>query len=246
MMKRLALPLTLLLIVSGAAVWWLLFRNNPQRTALDARELATWGLADHVARQSPGSRVLVVSNPFAQQPDVASEIKETEEAGIRGIRQGLGTQATLEAVVLPELRPEALKNPRALLQDADTSTPLSYLVAVDAFDRLAEQHPDCDVVISLVGLPAELAAVKIWSKPGPPKFALLLPDLRVIGNRAAVQRAVKGGKLAAFVLPKPGASDPHAAIGRNSAGEFEKRFVLVTMENIDQMMQSHPQLFPSK
>ena len=77
------------------------------------------------------------------------------------------------------------------------------------------------------------------------KFALLLPDLRIIGNNVALRSAMHSGKLAAFVLARPGAPETQPAPDGGFAAEFEKRFVLVTPENVDQAMRTYPQLFPA-
>jgi hypothetical protein len=211
---------------------------------LRTREIATWGLAEHLGKKFPGCRVLVVANPFTRQPGMAKEFIETEEAGIRGVRGGLGTQGAVVAVTFPELKPDAGTNPRALLQDADTSTPLSYLVAEDAFDKLLQQNAGSDTVVSLIGLPVELGKMEAWTKQGAPRFALLLPDLSVIGNLEAVRSALQSGKLAAFVLPRPGGVDESTKAGSDFAAEFQKRFVLVTAENFDALRKDLPSLFP--
>ena len=147
-------------------------------------------------------------------------------------------------VDLPELKPDAATNPRSLLQDADTTTPLSYLVAEDGFDKLLQQNAGCDTVVSLIGLPVELDKMEAWTKPGAPRFALLLPDLTMIGKLGAVRAALQSGKLAAFVLARPGGVDESTKVGKDPAAEFEQRFVLVTAENFDSIRQAHPALFP--
>ena len=123
---------------------------------------------------------------------------------------------------------------------------MSFLVAEDSFDRLVREHPDCDVIVSLIGLPAELERVSAWRTPGPPRFALLLPDLRLLGNAAALGEALKSGKLAAFVLNKPGAPEADVPVGKNVAKEFARRFLLVTAENFEEVARTYPQLFPGE
>lgn len=243
-MKRFLVPLLLLIALGGVAAWWFGWRSTPQRTALRVREIATWGLARHLAQKHPGCRVLVVANPFTRQPGIAREFVETEEAGIRGVRLGLGTTGSLVAVAFPELKPDAVANPRALLQDADTTTPLSYLVAEDAFDKLLQQNAGSDTLVSLIGLPVELGKVEAWTKPGAPRFALLLPDLTMIGKFSAVRAALQSGKLVAFVLARPGGPGSETEVSGDAAAEFEKRFVLVTAENIDAVQKAQPSLFP--
>jgi hypothetical protein len=230
-------------VVGLAAALWLWLRGDPFNAALRTRALATRGLAEHLAAKYPGERVLVISNPFAQREGFPPEVRAQEEAGLRGLREGFGTKVTLQAVALPELKPEAEANPRAVVIDAATTTPLSYLVAEDAFDKLAKAHPDCEILVSLIGLPAQLDRVELWRQPGRIKLALLLPDLRIVGDKAAVLNAVKSGKLAAFVLSKPGAPAEQERHGGDPAAEFERRFVLVTPENVERVFQAYPRLF---
>ena len=242
-MKQLILLLAVVAALLAGLGYWVFWRGNPESHELSARAVATRGLAEYLAKTQAGHRAMVLSNPYSKRAGAPRDIVATEQAGIRGLRQGFGTGLTLEAVAFPELKAAAQTDPRAVYIDPETTTPLSYLVAEDAFDNLARQYADCDVVVSLIGLPAKLTRVQCWQTNGPPKFALLLPDLRIIGDREAVKRAVKSGKLAAFVLSKPDAPDSNTPVGRDFAAEFEKRFVLVTAENIDQVTRAYPKLF---
>ena len=221
----------------------LLRPRGPQQAAFQARELATRGLAEAVAKSSPGQRVLVISNPFTQRSDLPGPMRAMEDAGLRGLKAGFGPTAKL-TIAFPELRPEAKHNPRAVAIDPESTTPLSFLVAENAFDQLAKQHPDCDVIVSLIGLPATLERVQCWKDAAGPRFALLLPDLRLIGNRSAIRAAMLRGKLAAVVLARPGAPETPPATEAPFADEFAKRFVLVTPPDVGAAMQAFPQLFP--
>jgi hypothetical protein len=145
-------------------------------------------------------------------------------------------------VAYPELMAAARDDPHAVFIGDGATTPLSFLVTFDSFDTLAAKFPECDLMISLIGLPAELEAVQCWHTPGKPAFALLLPDLQLIGV-AEIRRAVKEGKLVAFVLNKPGAVDSRNPVSRDWKAEFDKRYLLVTAENIEETISSYPQLF---
>ena len=230
------------LVAAGFGVW-IFLKADPQGNSLRVREIATRGLAEHLARTYPGRKALIVSNPFTQQTGTAKAIMEMEQAGIRGLREGFGKSVPVAAVVFPGLKPEARENPRALLVDVESATPLSYLVAPDAFDQQAKQHTDCELIVSLIGLPVDVGGTEAWKAVGAPRFALLLPDLKIIGDAAEVRAAMKGGKLAAFVLARPGSPDDDTAPGRNWKAEFEKRFSLVTPENVEQVIQAQSGLF---
>ena len=243
-MKRILIPLLAAAFVAGLVGLGFSRRTTDQRGALNIREIATRGLADYLAKSGQARRVLVVANPFVKLGKLPREMLDMEAAGLRGLHAGFGAQL-ISIVAWPELKPGVLENPRAVFIDPETTTPLTYLVAEDAFDKLAQSHADCDVILSLIGLPADLARVRCWQRGDGPKFALLLPDLRILGNRAAIRHALDSGKLLAFVATKPGSAATRVAGNADARTEFEQRFVLVTRENVEATMQTYPQLFPA-
>ena len=223
-----------------AGLWYLL-RDKPRDYALTARALAMRRLGEHLAQKFPGQRALLISNPFTENANTASDIVATEKAGIDGFKKGMGDKLVLEAVAFPELKPEARTNPRAVFIDGETTTPLSFLVSADAFDKLAGQHPQAGLFVSLIGLPANVKELRCWQDEKP-KFALLLPDLRFVGNAAAVKQSLQKGKIATMVLQKPGAPSLHRGVSQT---DFDQLFILVTAENIERTMIDYPQLFPA-
>ncbi|HZO85433.1 MAG TPA: hypothetical protein VFC26_09480 [Verrucomicrobiae bacterium] len=208
-------------VLAAVAVWYFT-RDKEHMAAFRSREGATQLLAEYLARKFGGARVLVISNPFTET-GASSGTMKMENAGIEGLRKGFGDKTVLK-IAYPELKPAARSDPRSLLADPETPTPLSYLVADDAFDKLT---PGYDLAISLIGLPAALDKAQCWQNPGKPAFGLLLPDLRIVGTGADVRAAVKSGKLAAFVLAAPNAAN---------------QFLLVTPESIEQLTQQYPKL----
>lgn len=91
-------------------------------------------------------------------------------------------------------------------------------------DQLAEAHPECRVIVSLIGLPSEVEQLKIWNEKYPRCFALLQPDLRLLGPPATVVEAFKRGKLLAVVVEDLPSGEP----------------LIVTRDNIEDVLQQHP------
>jgi hypothetical protein len=134
----------------GGALGIVLYRKNaPQQAALTQREVATHVLADYLDRQFPGQPALVMSNPFTQQRGKNPQIYAYEEAGLAGLRKGFGSASPIK-VVFPALRPEFHQNPSYVYVDPKTTTPLSFLVAEDAFDALAKENPGHQIIVSLI------------------------------------------------------------------------------------------------
>jgi hypothetical protein len=180
-----------------------LFRGWFTPTSLGHREIATQFLGEYLATHYSGKKVVVLSNPFSTQPGQPREVYQYEKAGLRGLQRGLGNTEAIEQVAYPEIRSAFLKDRRSVPIDPATTTPLSYVVTEDALDNIARQHPQAEIFVSLIGLPINVLQTETWRAGR--KFALLLPDLRMLGNQSSIRAAFLSGKIAAIVLNKPGA-----------------------------------------
>ena len=221
--------------------WVLIFltagcsKNAPE----SERELATRSLAQYVARSAAPKSVLVISNPFSREGSRPPEVYAFETAGIAGLKSGFGPSVSLE-VDYPALKPEVLRDPNSAPIDPQTTTPLSFLVSDGAFSTLAQRHAKADLIVSLIGLPVNISAFKEWKEKGPPKFALLLPDWRMVGGSDSILEAFRSGKLVAAVITRPHA--PDAAPGKGPAA-FDQRFLLVTADNVQALLKEYPAAF---
>jgi hypothetical protein len=222
------------------------FYFTPERAvrgaAEDRRTLALQILGEHLARQLPGERVLVIGNPFSQQSGQPANVYDFEEAALRGLTEGMGDALKLEGTAFPELDPRAATDPGAVPLPPDLRTPLSLMTTRGAWDRLQEEHPRAGLWVSLIGLPAGISGMKVWRQDGP-RFALLLPDLRVLGNSRTVGAAFRSGKLVAAVFNRPGAPPQSARREKDPRDEFDLRYVLVTPDNYEQVLRDHPGLW---
>ena len=225
-----------LVLISAVAIGAGCTKSAPE----SERTIATRVMAEYLAKTATPKAVLVVSNPFTQQRGRAAEVYAFEEAGIEGLKQGFGDKVPVK-VVFPKLKEEVLRDPASVPVDPQTTTPLSFLVTESAFSEVIQQHRDCDVVVSLIGLPANLRAFKEWAQAGPPRFALLLPDWRMIGGPDEIKRAFSQKKLVAAVVHKPNA--PAEAGTGEARAIFDRRFLLVTAENVEQLLNEHPATF---
>jgi hypothetical protein len=211
--------------------------------ALAHRALAMEQLGRHLAQNYRGARAVVLSNPFSRLPGQPSELRQFEEAGLRGLRRGLGKSVVIEAVVFPPINPLFHSNRSAVYIDPQTTTPLSYLMTPDSLDRITAEHPQAELLVSLVGLPVNARETKAWNRENGPKFALLLPDLRLMGDANSVREAVMKGKVAAMILNKPGAPPEARPLGQDLQAEFDLRFLLVHRETLEDYLEQYPGLF---
>lgn len=213
-------------LLAALVIGFFLRPSTPKSAALSGREHLMEVLGAEIARLRPGAKVLVLSNPFAEKAGAFNEKSQFERAGIRGLQKGLGKKTEV-TVVFPEIRPDHLTHPESVVIPPDSRTPLSFLIQPGAIDRLAEAHPDCNVIVSLIGLPVGVSELKIWSEKDSRAFALLMPDLRVIGPPNEILAAFQRGKLLAAVFENPTPTDP----------------LLVTQTNIAPLLAERPKTF---
>ena len=167
--------------------------------------------------------MLVLSNPFAKDSGYLNEKSQYERAGLKGLSRGLGSKSPVE-VGFPDIRPEYATDPLSLPIPPDTRTPLSFLMQPESLDRLAEAHSECQVIVSLIGLPAGVGQLKVWGQSDPRSFGLLLPDLRVLGSPAEVVASFQRQKLLAVVTEDTQSGQP----------------LIVTRENVEDVLQRQP------
>lgn len=231
--------LFLFLVLGGAGC------SPPEaRHALARRELVLEQLTEAAVREVPKPVVLVVGNPFAPLPGSDPGLREVEEASVRGVQRGIGKAGARYAGIRhPALREEARRDPTAVPIPPGATTPVSFLTEPGAWDRLRSEVPEANLWVSLIGVPADLGETKAWEDPEGPRWALLLPDLKLIGNPDAVRSAFERGRLVALVLARPGAPPESEPVAGDRREEFERRYILVTRESLASVAGAWPDLF---
>ena len=200
--------------------------DGTERQAVRDRRAVLRMLAENLPPEAASGCVLVLSNPFAAS--AGGSIQAFEQAGIEGLREGFPPECRLE-VVHPDIRPEFRDDPRSARYPSDTSTPLSYLMDASSLDRIAGEHPDCMLMVSLIGLPVGIERREVWRNGGAVRFALLEPDLRMLGGSARVADAFRSGRIVAAAV-----SDP------------EGETLIVDSENVDALLAERPGLLGLK
>jgi hypothetical protein len=208
-------------------------RRRALSRAYGVREDAVRFFAEELAANHPGSRAVIVGNPYVRKDGQAHEVIAFEEASVEGLRDGFGDAVTVIDVVVPDLKDGAWERPRSVPGLRPTTTPLSFLMTPDAFDRIAESQPNADLLVSLVGLPADLRAVRLWEDPDGPAVAALLPDLRLFESEDELRWALTEGPLTAILVKRPAAPADSTRLSGSARERFEQRYLIVTAGNVE-------------
>jgi len=211
-----------LAVVAIGAIVFLAPPSGPRGAALATRQHAMEMLGARIAKLQPEGQVLVLANPFSQESGYFNEKSQYDRAALRGLRKGLGGRSPVK-VVFPEIRPEYFANPQSVIIPPDSRTPLSFLVRPGSVDQLAAAHPECRVIVSLIGLPAGVNRLKVWQENDPRCFALLLPDLGLLGPPAKAVEGFERGKLLAAVVEDLLSGDPLVVTRENVADVLRRQ-----------------------
>lgn len=242
--SRFSLRTLLACLAAVAVLAWIAARLSgprPHRSVLAERHLAMRALARSILAETNVPTVLIIGNPFAREAGAPKDLRRYDQASLDGFRAGAGSKVIVE-LDHPRLRPEAEANP-GTVRIPPTTTPLSFLLAEGAFQSLADQHPRAGLLVSLVGIPPGLTRLPLWSSPGGPRLALLLPDWRVFGDANAVREAFASGRIAGAVLRRTGAPPESQPLKGDPEADLRDRFLIVTPKNAAEMMARHPELF---
>lgn len=206
-------------------------------------------LGAYLAETFPGTRVLIVKEPEpASGP--ASSMLDGSSALIEGLRAGLGDEVTIVAEVAPEIpkaiftsfQGEAGMEGMAPAEDGmgQMLPPTEFWFTAAVFDKLVEKYKDqCDLVVSTIGLPMDLRGMKYWRMRTAPKLAL------ANGSVYELRTAIKKDRVAAAVTYNPDCPFELKMPPSNLDEAFDKRFLLVTAANVDEIASKYSELFPN-
>lgn len=189
----------MLVAVAGSACG-----DRSARRELDRRAQMAAQLAQALPEEWAAKPLRVIGNPFARKAGAPADAVAYQQSVLRGLSTGLGRALREEEVVYPALRDGAWDRPEVFARASPYRTPLSSLMAPDAFDRLAAEHRGVSVFISIVGVPEGLHRTSFWTNPLAPRLVLYLPDFRAVPDPSAWRRAFEEGRILAAVVERAG------------------------------------------
>jgi hypothetical protein len=199
--------------------------------AISYTRISALVLARHLAKTAPGSKVLVIVDDKLDD-DVHAK------ARMDGLKAGLGDSLSIVAV-------DSLAKPDTLSSMDKPMAPerrihLRKKSMASQFDELLSKYPECNLVISFIGLPQNPGDMAIWSKPPEtrPRFALLRSDIRTY------QDAILATAICAAVIARPDVEPNMVKPPKDPQAAFDLQFLLVTPENAAELAEKHGIFIP--
>ncbi|OGV50991.1 MAG: hypothetical protein A2017_14025 [Lentisphaerae bacterium GWF2_44_16] len=162
-----------------------------------------------------GSKVSIAATDFVDIPRPVREKKEEENSGEN---KDKGAEKGTEQSQPPPPPPE----------DEFDMMPVSERACAEHFDALINKYPDCNLVVTLVGLPYDVGEMSIWSRDPEkrPKMALLFADVFKLKN------AIKADYITALTY-KPGVKFSEDPAPSDPQKAFEQRYIILNKDNVD-------------
>lgn len=189
---------------------------------------SSYVLGKKLAEIKPGARVLLIV-------DKQDETNKHQKAIIDGLREGFGSAITNIVIKSPEIKPP--KRAKGAPQVIESVSVVDAMTAKD-FNKLIDKNKSCNLIITTIGLPRDIANLTIWEKfednpKKAPKLAILIGDISQLGVY------IKTGLIPASVVYKPDAPIYEDAVPEDMQKTFDLRYLLVTTQNIDDVFKKY-------
>lgn len=198
----------------------------------------------YLAEKHKGAKVLILA-----EPKLGTQAAKTNPL-LEGLKDGLGTAVTVAAEVSPEVPADKAKafakempmdggvagGPRAM--GGEMLPPLEYWYTAKVFDALLGKYDgQFDLLVTVIGLPQDARASAILKGKACPKIAVLN------GSIYDLKGAIKPTMIVAAITYNPKAVYDDKPAPRDIDEAFNKRFLLVTPENLGQIGTTYPDIF---
>ena len=225
----------LIVIVLCALTFIIHNTQGPDINAIRANDLTfkkakTYVLGKKIAELNPQGKVLfVVASTTITNP--------TQKAMIEGFKEGAGSGLSKVLVVAPPVK--IPKDSRDEL--VDDPMLIEEMVTAKDFNKMLSLYKGYNIVVTTIGLPDDVENLTIWAEfdKNPKKSHKLA---FVSGDTSKFAPLVKLGLVQAIVHYKKGVNyetPPPADLGK----AFDLRYMLITKDNIDQVIKDHPNFF---
>lgn len=181
-------------------------------------------VGQHLAEKYPGSKALVIT-------DGSNPPNKSQEQLLEGLKEGIGSAIAIESA-------EGLPIERNNMKPEEYR-PMEEMMSAVLFDKLISRHPNCNLVISLIGLPYDVPNMALWKMPEAtrPKVALLTGDIHQL------KAAIMAKYIVAAVSMRPDLKNIEEKAPSDPKKAFDIRYVLITPENVAKVATDYKGIF---
>ncbi len=180
-----------------------------------------------LAKRHPGAKILVIRGRSSQESEMGIAKMAGFEEGLAGKCEIVGIEPVMETMEMM-MSPEMTGEPEDMQEE---------MYSAELLEKLIKQNPAANMIVSFVGLPEGWQKLELWRDPEKrPKLALAnayIYELKPVIEQGFIS-TVLHHKPTRFDSKEPPADDQMA---------FDKRFLLITPENANELGEQYSRLF---
>lgn len=189
-------------------------------------------LGKQLAEKVPNAKVLLIVEKTRPNDDRTPAL-------IQAFKDGAAGKLTIAASDTPTVTWPEGKQPKP--EEIDMM-PMNEMLKAKDYNDVINKHPDCNLVVSFIGLPMDVEQLNIWDMAADkrPKLGLINCAYHNLKNaiKSDVVVAVVGINPTAKFDEQPAPKDPKAA--------FDRRYIMITPENVVQMADTYKNMFETE
>lgn len=183
-------------------------------------------VADYIGKTWAGQTAVIITEPNLEQNKIA-------KAGVDAM------EANLKAAGINVAAVEALN----INNGKDDAVPMEMAINAKVYNDIFNQHKTAGIFVIMAQLPMnakELKNLACW-KFDTKKARIVLTNGEIFNLKAAITQGLVGAAVA--MKSGPDAYDPEKAAPKDIQAAFDTRFILVTPQNIKDVMAKNSDLF---
>lgn len=205
----------------------------------------------YIGEKYPGAKILLLVD------DETNNIRQAEM--IEHLKRGLGDRCEIVGMECPKplLPPPPEEEAVAAVEGAAEGTdaaasqqlyrgmmemmvPIQEIMTAQLVTDAIAKYPDVTMLVTFVGLPRNFQEMDIWHEEDETK---MLKVALISGQIYQLGPEIQSGQIVAAVTHNPGAKYDESKAPLDPQAAFDKRYLLITPENIAEIAQKYPGLF---
>jgi hypothetical protein len=205
------------------------------------QEAAFKQLGKLIAENHPDAKALLIMPKPLDSMGGAAGVDSIAVARKKGLMAGLGD--SVEIVAREEVLSESAMMYAPYGEEQDMM--LDDIFSAKVMDGLLKANKDCNVVISLAGMPTDVGAMSLWKIKDKAKRPVVYLANASVASVNGLQWPIENGFIGGCLMDKPVAFDITKEPPADEMAAFEQRFLIVTPANA-KALDSEYGLFPKE
>jgi hypothetical protein len=201
----------------------------------------------YIGEKFPGAKILFLVDD--------EKYNSRQKEIIESFKEGLAGRAEIIASECPRPLPPAPTEEAVAAEGTATTPPIPQgrmdsmmmpiqeIMTAQTVNDIMFKYPNVNMLVTFVGFPRDINNMDIWREENPEKRVKVA---LVSGEIYQLKPAFSAKQAVAAVAYSPKAKFDESKAPSDIQAAFDKRYLLITLENIESVLAEYPGLFPEE